>query len=318
MERNAITSTFVGPIADVQNFGGYLTDSVLWSREDHTRAKHQILREYVNAWLPVMAYQALKIQATRGVSPRLLLVDGFAGPGRYEDGEPGSPLIMIEALLQHPHLARFSDVEFIYLFIEHDAKRVEHLREEVARLDLPDNLQVILEEGEFEEKFGQIVDEINAKSNSLAPTFAFIDPFGYSTNSMELTGKLLDFDQCEALVFLPLTYLARFVSREGQERALDSLFGTREWEKLIPLSGQARSDGLLALFEQQLLSHGQTKFVRSFQLRTKDGNDYRLVFATGHAKGIELMKRAMWSVDPVNGTTYATKTDAGQEVLFEL
>jgi hypothetical protein len=34
---------------------------------------------------------------------RILFVDGFAGPGRYLDGEDGSPLIALKTLLDHPH-----------------------------------------------------------------------------------------------------------------------------------------------------------------------------------------------------------------------
>ncbi|MCP9491414.1 MAG: hypothetical protein MSC31_16305 [Solirubrobacteraceae bacterium MAG38_C4-C5] len=57
--------------------------------------------------------------------------------------------------------------------------------------------------------------------------------------------------------------------------------------------------------------------MRSFALATRDGNDYRLVFATGHRRGLEVMKRAMWAVDPVEGTRYTARTVSGQDVLFQ-
>jgi hypothetical protein len=57
--------------------------------------------------------------------------------------------------------------------------------------------------------------------------------------------------------------------------------------------------------------------VTSFELHTRDGNDYRLVFATGHDKGLQVMKEAMWSVDPLEGTRYLAHTQTGQEVLFQ-
>ena len=111
-----------------------MADPVLWPLDDHTRAKHRVLRAYLNAWLPVMGQQAQKVIRLTNEPPRLLLVDGFAGPGRYETGEEGSPLIMLKTLLDHDAFERMSGVEFNHLFIEHDARRVAHLETELENL----------------------------------------------------------------------------------------------------------------------------------------------------------------------------------------
>jgi three-Cys-motif partner protein len=291
-----------------------MTNSVLWSLDSHTAAKHRVLRAYLDGWLPVMGHQAQRVGDD---NPRLLLVDGFAGPGRYATGEPGSPLIMLEALLSHKSFEDLAGVQFIFLFIEHDEGRVEHLRREIAALGkLPDNVSVGIEHGEFESVFSAVIDPIVEKGAHLIPTFAFIDPFGYSSASMSITGRLLDFPRCEALFFLPMSFIHRFVGRDGQEAALTSLFGTDAWRGAIPLQGEARTAYLLELFERQLEQSDGVEYVRSFQLRTQDGNDYRLVFSLGHLKGLEIAKDAMWSVDPTAGTSYTATTESGQEVLF--
>src|SRR5438067_1468658 len=155
------------------------------------------------------------------------------------------------------------------------------------------------------------------EGHTLVPTFAFIDPFGYSAASMSLTGRFLGFRRTEALFFLPLSFIHRFVGREGQESALTALFDSEDWREAIALKGEERSTFLLELFERQLQSQGRVEHVRSFQVRTSDGNDYRLVFATGHDRGLDIIKQAMWSVDPVAGTRYVAKTESGQEVLFQ-
>lgn len=97
---------------------------------------------------------------------------------------------------------------------------------------------------------------------------------------------------------------------------MTSLFGSEDWRQAISLSGEARRAFLLGLFEQRLAANDNVEYVRSFQLRTQDGNDYRLVFGLGHEKGLGLAKDAMWKVDPVSGTSFATSTASGQEVLF--
>ena len=293
-----------------------MPEPVRWAMQPHTAAKHRVLRCYLDGWIPIMGHQALKVRARTGEEPRLLVVDGFAGPGRYIGGEPGSPLIMLEALTAHAALPQLSEVQFHYLFIEQDGRRVAALGEELAALNLPPNVQFHLEQGHFEDSFGALVDDISGRGRALIPTFAFIDPFGYSDATMSLTARFLDFPRSEAIFFLPLSHIARFVSRAGQEPVLTALFDSERWREAIPLSGEDRRAFLLGLFEQQLLSQGQVNHVTSFQLRTIDGNDYRLVFATGHPKGLEVMKRAMWTVDPAGGTSYAARTDTGQEVLF--
>jgi three-Cys-motif partner protein len=294
-----------------------MPEPVLWPLDDHTRAKHKVLAAYLNAWIPVMGQQALKV-AKFGISaPRLLIVDGFAGPGRYTGGEEGSPLIMLNALVDHTALSRMAGVKFIFLFIEQDIRRFEYLRGQVDGLSLPPNVEVHVEHGAFENTFGSLVDGIKGNDKTLIPTFAFVDPFGYSTASMSLAGRFLDFPRSEALFFLPLSFVHRFVGREGQEEALTSLFDTDRWKDAIPLEGEARRTFLLNLFMEQLRRQGQVKYVTSFELRTHDGNDYRLVFATGHQRGLELMKSAMWSVDPLQGTRYTAHTETGQQVLFQ-
>jgi three-Cys-motif partner protein len=295
-----------------------MPDPVLWPLDDHTRAKHRVLRSYLDAWLAVMGQATAKFAGSKSESPRLLLVDGFAGPGRYQTGEEGSPLIMLDALLSHDAFERMTKVDFLYLFIEHDERRVEHLQSELDDLDLPPNVKVSLEHGEFSDTFGEIVEDVHSKlGHVLVPTFAFIDPFGYAATSMSLAGRFLEFSRCEALIFLPLTPISRFVTRSGQENAMNSLFGDERWRDASPLKGLERREFLLRLFEEQLRAQGKVEYVRSFELRTKDGNDYRLVFATSHQRGLELMKDAMWSVDPFEGARYiATRTGDGQEILF--
>lgn len=294
-----------------------MTDPILWAQDPHTAAKHSVLRKYLDAWIAAMGQQALKSSAYRVGPPRLLLVDGFAGPGRYSGGEPGSPLLMLDALLSHTALPRLAGVHFIFLFIEQDHRRVDHLRSEVAALDaLPSNVTVRIEHGAFEATFGGLLDEATEHGKTLVPTFAFIDPFGYSAASMSLTGRLLTYPRCEVLVFLPLSFVHRFVGREGQEDALTALFGCDDWRGAISLQGDGRRAFLLELFERQLAANPTVAHVRSFQLRTQDGNDYRLVFGVGHDKGLDFAKDAMWKVDPIAGTSYVATVETGQEVLF--
>lgn len=284
----------------------------LWPMDPHTRGKHILLRGYLEAWLPILSHSArLRSQLGPG---KLVLVDGFAGPGRYSTGEDGSPLVMLKAFAEHTQRELIT-ADLVYLFIEERADRVEHLREEVDKLELPAQVTVMIQQGRFEEVFTGLLDDIQSRGAQLAPTFAFIDPFGYTGAPMELAGRFLAFQRCEALVYMPLPFVNRFVGRAGQDEALDALFGTDRWREAIPLKGAERIQFLHELFQEQLRFGSPDRLVRSFEIPTAEGSGYRLYCTTGSEKGLEKMKEAMWRADPLAGERYTDTTD--ELVLFE-
>src|SRR5260221_10227736 len=78
--------------------------STIWPAEAHTLAKHAILRAYLHAWFPILT-------SSYGGA---IYFDGFAGPGRDQGGEEGSPVIALEAALVHlPRLK--APIEFIFV-----------------------------------------------------------------------------------------------------------------------------------------------------------------------------------------------------------
>jgi three-Cys-motif partner protein len=284
----------------------------LWPMDAHTRGKHIVLRSYLDAWLPIMSHGA-RYHSPMGTG-RLVLVDGFAGPGRYSTGEDGSPIVMLKAFLEHTQRELIT-ADLLYLFIEERGDRIEHLRDEVAKLELPPQVQVHIEEGHFEDVFTGLLDDIESRGAQLAPTFAFIDPFGYTDSPMHLAGRFLAFQRCEALVYMPLPFVNRFVGRAGQEDALTALYGNERWHEALQYQGKARVQFLHELFQEQLCFGSSERLVRSFEIPTASGNGYRLYFTTGSEKGLEKMKEAMWRADPLGGERYSDTT--GELVLFE-
>lgn len=133
----------------------------IWSK-----IKHQILRNYL----------ALLLGKLGRPGTRVYNVDGFAGQGRYEDGNPGSPLIAAE-LAANPKQSSRRDV-LRCINVERDpvtfANLELHTREYVKQ-GLVTNLQ-----GSFEEHLETILERIKDWA-----AFFFIDPFG--TTSVEFS-----------------------------------------------------------------------------------------------------------------------------------
>ena len=175
--------------------------TTLWPLEPHTRGKHLVLRGYLDAWFPIMGRW----------NGRILFIDGFAGPGEYERGEPGSPLIAIKAFKDH-RTRHLVTAEVIFAFIEKDPRRAEHLEELIARVrpSLPPTCTVEVECGLFNETMTNTLDDLDAQKTSLAPAFVMVDPFGVSGTPMSVLRRILSNSKCEVYVSFMYDFISRF------------------------------------------------------------------------------------------------------------
>jgi three-Cys-motif partner protein len=284
--------------------------STKWRAEPHTLAKHRILRNYLNAWIPTLAQSF----AGRG---RVVIIDGFAGPGEYEDGEEGSPIIAIKAVRDHQAYDRFKG-EFVFVFVEKDPERHRHLEEVAipALGALPANLKVTTRCGSFDGSMAELLDSIDAAGSSLAPSFTFIDPFGFSDTPMSIVGRLLAQPRAEVLVTFMVENINRFLEHPNDAvlRHYDALFGHAGWRDLR--DHPHRLNALGDFYKQQLIARG-AKYVWSFRM-LDDGNRaiYDLFFATKNIEGLKKMKRAMWGVDPVGGFRFSDRAANEQNLVL--
>ena len=277
---------------------------VLWELQKHSIGKHQILRKYLDRWLPIMA-------RTAAGREELLLVDGFAGPGIYKGGEDGSPIIMLRAFLEHSDRAAIERTRLRYVFIESHRGRFESLLTQIDRLGtMPENVRIIPIAGEYGDVMGPLLE----KTSERVPTFAFLDPFGYSDTELSLTSGILGFPRCEVLIYHPSRQIARFLEHPDAARSLDLLYGGREWEECIDVEGN-RPRCLRELFGRAL-SRSATH-IRTFEIITGSGGGYDLFFGTNNRTGLKKMKEAMWKVDPVNGRAYRHVPEKPQTTMFE-
>jgi len=280
--------------------------TTIWELEPHTAAKHEILRRYLQAWVPILS---------QGNFPHLVIVDGFAGPGRYSKGEEGSPIIAIKAVIEQPRPIK-AKVDFH--FIELDERRSDHLNAEVAALTLPSNVTTKVHGGRsFQDAFPEVWNRYAKPNRSRPPTFVFIDPFGFKI-PFSYVAEVLRSSSCEVLITFMFEEINRFLSQGQQPDNFDDLFGCRDWREGIKIKlPSARLKFLHDLYQSQLVQAAGAKFVRSFAMRNeRDTMDYFLFFATNNELGLKKMKEAMWRVDEGGTYTFSDATDPNQSVLF--
>ena len=280
----------------------------VWPLEPHTRAKHEILRRYLEAWTAILGLGGFKTIA---------YVDGFAGPGVYDNGEDGSPIIALKAALKHKDRIS-ADLKF--LFVEKNTERAAQLRESVAAHSLPKNFLVRIADGvSFEQGFRtHLLDPYKLKQRPLPPTFAFIDPFGWTKVPFDLVREILGNPSCEVLINFMYEEINRFIEHPDQGANFDLLFGTDAWRGVAKLSdARARREFLHDLYRDQLRNVAGAQYVRSFEMRNRnDATDYFLFFATNSARGMEKMKEAMWKVDESGEFRFSDATNPAQTLLF--
>jgi three-Cys-motif partner protein len=279
--------------------------STVWDIEPHTLAKHEILRRYLGAWFAILG----------STNPRIVYIDGFCGPGRYSGGEPGSPIIALREALAHAERLGRGEIDF--LFVDERPDRITHLNNELRKLRLPSNFLVNTEPCCFEDVLTKWLEDSSVKAQPPAPTFAFIDQFGFSGPPFALVRRLLANPKTEVLVNVMIDAANRFLDHPDDQirQHLVDLFGTQAVLQ-IARGGDDRLTALRLLYQAQLSTCA--RFVRYFEMR--DQNDrviYCLFFASNHPLGHAKMKEAFWKVDPASGFCFSDATNPDQLLLFE-
>jgi three-Cys-motif partner protein len=277
----------------------------IWPLEPHTAKKHEILRRYFEAWLPILANS----------NGRVVYIDGFAGPGVYSGGEDGSPVIVLKAARDHKYKPAS---ELCCLFVEADKRRHARLESVLAALKptVPKNIKFEAINKTFDDEISRTLGDLARKKQSLAPTLAFIDPFGFSHTPFETIRRLMEQPKCEVLINFMYEEINRFLSLPDYSETFDELFGTPDWRGALTLSTpDERVAAIRDLYLRQLKTIGE--YARSFQMINMGNRvDYFLFFATNNTLGLQRMKESMWKVDPKGEFQFSDLTDASSQLLL--
>lgn len=285
----------------------------LWEASPHTLAKLEIIGRYLYLWFTIVG--------SNPKNRRLVYIDGFAGPGRYTNTDKSSPLVALKAAKNalNTFPGKFRETEFCFLFVEKNPNFAESLQEAISATHWPSQFKWVVENCSFEEKVGGILEDFRREGKQLAPTFAFIDPFGATGLPFKVIAEILRHSTCEVLLNLDSDGIGRLVTAQTIEKNqthLDQLFGDSSWRtELDPRLPMTRlSSHILALYKKRLRS--VAPYVFPFAMNSREGQlNYHLVFASQHYLGLEKMKEAMKAVDQTGTYSFSDDT-VGQELLL--
>jgi three-Cys-motif partner protein len=251
--------------------------------------KHRIVGGYAKTALSILMQWSKK---------NAMYVDLFAGAGRYEDGQPGSPLIVAEEAAKR--LAAGKPPYLHCVNVERDPETYAKLVSNTAHIPPA----VITNEcGDWKAHIAGILARAQAGA---MPTLLFLDPFGFKGIELADLVQILQgigSDAREMILTLNLDGMQRMISAgkadddRGKPHSYyalpDKVFGTPTWRQFL-VDGELPDSALpdvLDLYERQLLSTGGSGFQRivasiGIPVRLNGPEAYFLVFVTRSNQGL--------------------------------
>ncbi|MEP0805955.1 MAG: three-Cys-motif partner protein TcmP [Chloroflexota bacterium] len=206
-----------------------------------------------------------------------------------------------------------------FLFIDERDDRIRYLENEISLLSIPENFHIDIRVNEFDDTLTKILDALENRGAHLAPTFAFIDPFGFKGAPFRLVKKLMINSRTEVFINIMVDSVNRFVEHPlaADRQHIKDLMGASDKEIETVINSQDRVLAFRQLYQSKLLECA--KFVRYFEMCDERNKViYYLFFASNHPLGHKKMKEAFWKVDSQSGFKFSDRTNPNQPVLFEL
>lgn len=251
-----------------------------WDYTDHAGVKHAIQRRYLGAWLAILG----------SISP-LVLFDGFAGRGKYNGGEPGSPLVFWRRAVEAVDRGRPRRVEIHC--VEKAEVNFRELSSTIAGLQHP-GVTVTAERGEF-------ADRALARAAALRrlplipPVFWTADPYGFRGVPLDVVRELMSLPRSEMMITFMVRDIRRFIGERNHEAPLTELFGGESWRNCLELEGEETREEKLLLTYSDLIRDGIARFATPFRVFEDDRRQtlYYLIHLTNEPLGMRKMKEAM-------------------------
>lgn len=253
-----------------------------------SRIKDEVLRRYM---VPYVA----KIAKLRRP---ILLIDGFAGPGVFDDGSIGSPLIMVDAAE-----SRATDG---YIAIFMNRCREHHSKLEGALAGVVQRGSVFAIQGDSQSLLGRIHELLVDHS-----VFLYLDPFGLKGCEFDTIRPFLERDprySTEIVINMSVPTMHRLATRhavregrggesrrESLNRRLSVVLGGEWWKEIMWTDAEPewKVSHVLEQYRRQLQVY--LPYSGSCPVREKQGAGlkYFVTFCSRHLHAMELMNDIM-------------------------
>ena len=257
-----------------------------------SKIKDQILGQYMPAYLAKVSK----------LGKPIILIDAFAGPAKFDDGSPGSPLIICQAAERHVQ------DRYLAIFVNKEQDQHEKLSYVLSRFI--DQNRVIPILGNADAILGWVNEILEDQT-----VFLYLDPFGLKGCEFSAIEPFLKRDRAfstEIIINLNIPILHRLAARhavaagrseESRIRAfheqLTKVLGGEYWKDILldgSMDPEKKAVNIMAIYQEKMKEIVEPRgFSGSCPVREKDGSGLKsyVTFYSRHQDALVLMNDAM-------------------------
>jgi len=242
--------------------------------------KHRIVSKYFGGWANIILPETLLKEG------KIMYVDLFCGPGRYRDGTPSTPLLILDHVVKTEMLR---DVTQLF-FNDDNPEFVETLKKEVAGFPGIDKLKHY---PVFRTKTigREIIPRIERVK---VPTLFFADPWGYAGISIDLIEASIAHWGSDFLFFFNYNRFNMNLGREAMNEPINEFFRAERAEELrrtvANMRPAEREQAILKSMQDAIKKLGAKVGKFTYRSRTGTRSTHHLLGVSRHKYGTALFK----------------------------
>jgi three-Cys-motif partner protein len=262
------------------------TESFFDEQTESSKLKADMVSKYFSSWANVMAAQR---------SPKIAYLDLFSGPGCYKDGNPSTPLLVLEKAINHwnPRVRE----KIVLTFNDSNPGNFEKLKNEIEKFPHIDKL--FFKPAIFNLEIGEDMVKDYEEIIKIS-TLSFIDPWGYKGLSLPLIKALVKDWGCDCIFFFNYRRINPGIENRALKKAISLVF-TEEIlnelrQEVLAKKPKEREEIILDKLKEVFKEWGMN-YVLAFPFKSNSGNrtTHFLIFISKHILGYNIMKDIMGS-----------------------
>lgn len=244
------------------------------------------------------------------------IIDFFAGPGRDETGQSGSPLIALEEMKKfcaNRSAQKVGNREIRFHFNDKEQAAIDALKCNIEAIRCPKRCcSVSCSTEDFEQSFPKYLPSLTESGTA---NLVILDQFGWKHVDRDVFAKLMACNSTDVIMFVASSNVKRFfsqdfVAKQFPDAAMAFRTTNHRFSHLV-IRDQFR----------HWVPEGKRYFVPAFSIRSStSGNVNGLLLGTPHPKGLNIFLKACWEADPYVGRANFNITQEpqreGQLTLF--
>ena len=264
--------------------------------------KTKLVAKYFGAWAAVM------LPRVKRPGDRLAYIDLFAGPGKFEDGKPSTPLWILSAAVKNPALC----TRLVTMFNDKDPEFAEQFQTEIDALP---GIEKLTYKPQVSNAVvgSQLVEML--RNLRLVPTLFFIDPWGYKGLSLDLIGQAIKSWGCDCIFYFNYNRINSGLNNPYVAELMTDLFGATRLEQLrAEVAGRSSDERQTIIINALTEALGDVggRYVLPFEFESEHGKrpSHYILFVSKEFRGYHIMKEVMAGLSSDDGRSRVSSTFA--------